>query len=170
MSRIFVCPLSQLEAVLQHSRARWMISLAGPGKSSPRPEQITGGFLSLEFNDIDAPRDGLVAPDQTHISNLLDFLDNWNWQDNLVIQCWMGISRSTAAASIAMARSIPPDQLVRFAASLRHASPTATPNPLMISIADDMLSLGGRFRHAMSSIGRGCEAGEGKPFVLERPA
>lgn len=168
MSRIFVCPLSQLEPTLQQSQAQWMISLSSPGGSSSHPSQITSGHLCLEFNDIDRPRQGLIAPDKIHIAELLNFLDLWNWQGDLVIHCWMGISRSTAAACIALARYTSPCRFDQLAKTLRRASPVATPNPLMIAIADELLACGGSLRQSISSIGRGDEASEGKPFVLER--
>ena len=167
MSRIFVCPLSDLENSLASSRAKWMISLSGPGKSPQRPEQITGGYLALEFNDIDAPRDDLVPPDTAHISQLLAFFAQWNRQGNLLIHCWMGISRSTAAAAIALAALQPDRNPTDIAATLRQSSPMATPNRLMIAHADKALQLDGRLSTAIAGIGRGAEASQGLPFCLE---
>ena len=43
----------------------------------------------------------------------------------------------------------------------------ATPNPLMIKLADELLQLDGRLSKAIASIGRGAEASQGQPFVLE---
>ncbi len=167
MSRIYVCPLSGLDKTLKESRARWMISLSGPGKSPARPAQIDQGFLALEFNDIDAPREGLVAPDGDHIRQLFDFLENWDRQGPLVIHCWMGISRSTATALLARAFFNPGQDMQELALDLRKKSPSATPNPLMIALGDEQLGLDGALIHAVRKIGRGEEAAEGTPFVLE---
>ena len=167
MSDIHVCPLSALEQTLITSDARWMISLSGPGKSLARPTQVDGGFLALEFNDISEPREKLVAPDDEHIATLLAFIDAWNCRGNLLIHCWMGISRSTAAAAIALARLGKPTSMDRLANRLRTASPMATPNALMIAIADRQLGFDGAFSRAINSIGRGEDAPEGRPFILD---
>ena len=155
MSHIFVCPLSDLDATLETSGARWMVSLMGPGKSSVRPSGITRGFLGLEFHDIDGPRDNLLPPSRADVTQLLEFFDGWDGHDPLLIHCWMGISRSTAAAAIALAQR------------LRLASPMATPNRLMIALADEQLGLNGNLCSAIAAIGRGADASQGEPFCLE---
>ena len=167
MSRVHVCPLSDLEATLAASGARRMLSLMGPGKSQPRPAQIDDGFLAMEFHDIGEPREGLSPPTREHVGQILAFLDGWDQRSDLLIHCWMVISRSTAAAAIAMAQRQPEGDMTALAARLRQASPMATPNPLMISIADDLLQLDGRLRDAIAAIGRGAEASQGQPFVLD---
>jgi predicted protein tyrosine phosphatase len=167
MSRIHICPLADLETTLLKSRAQWMMSLSGPGQLPPQPEQITGGYLALTFNDIDNPRPGLLAPTGDHMSQMLQFLERWNGCDDLIIHCWMGISRSTAAAAIALARQTPDMDMMQMARDLRRASPMATPNPLMVSLADDQLALDGRLRDAIGSIGRGSHAAQGVPFALD---
>ncbi len=134
--KIIVCPLSALETSLRETAASRMISLSGPGKSRKRPDQISDGFLALEFNDISAPANGLIAPNENHISALISFFQDWNQVSPLLIHCWMGISRSTAAAVIAHACLNPGQDMQKLAARLRAASPSATPNRLMIEIAD----------------------------------
>ena len=167
MSKIHVCPLSDLNATLVSSGARHMISLMGPGKASVRPKQIDGSFLAMEFHDIGEPREGLSPPTSAHVSQLLEFFDAWDGKSDMLIHCWMGISRSTAAAAIALARNQPASDMDQLAERLRRASPMATPNPLMISIADDLLHLNGRLRSAIAAIGRGAEASQGQPFALD---
>ena len=167
MSRIFVCPLSDLDATLETSGARWMVSLMGPGKSSARPSGITRGFLGLEFHDIDGPRDNMLPPSQADVTQLLEFFDGWDGHDPLLIHCWMGISRSTAAAAIALAQRDPRQDMARLAQRLRLASPMATPNRLMIALADEQLGLNGNLCSAIAAIGRGADASQGEPFCLE---
>lgn len=167
MSKIHVCPLSDLDATLASSGARHMVSLMGPGKASTRPEKINGRFLAMEFHDIGEPREGLSPPTSEHIEQLLQFFDAWDGQSDMLVHCWMGVSRSTAAAAIALAQHNPAGDMDQLAQRLRKASPIATPNPLMISIADDLLQLNGRLRAAIAAIGRGAEASQGQPFALE---
>ncbi len=143
-----------------------MVSLMGPGKASAQPSQITGGFLSLEFHDINTPREGLSPPNSCQISQLLEFIDRWDQTDPLLIHCWMGISRSTAAAAIALAQRDPDQDMAALAQRLRRNSPMATPNALMISLADDQLHLNGRLQQAIAAIGRGADAAQGEPFSM----
>lgn len=166
MSEIFVSPLSALEQTLRISGAQNLITLMGPGKTLPRPNNITGHYLALEFHDISSQRPGYVAPSHEQISQLIDYFNEWNGDGGLAIHCWMGISRSTAAAAIACATLSPDMTMDKLAQNLRNASPMATPNPLMISLADQILGLDGRFVKAIASIGRGAEASEGAPFSL----
>lgn len=167
MSQIHVCPLSDLESSLKSSGARSMVSLMGPGKAMAQPAQIDRGFLALEFHDIAEPREGLIPPNEAAISQLLQFFADWDRQSDLIIHCWMGISRSTAAAAIALAHDRVDGDMQQIAGRLRLASPMATPNPLMISIADDLLHLNGQLRDAIAAIGRGAEASQGQPFSLD---
>jgi predicted protein tyrosine phosphatase len=50
---------------------------------------------------------------------------------------------------------------------LRRASPSATPNRLLVSHADAILKRDGRMVAAVNAIGRGAEAFEGEPFTLK---
>ena len=78
----------------------------------------------------------------------------------------MGVSRSTAAAYIGVQILNPEVDELDLANALRWAAPFATPNPLMIKIADDILGRSGRMVDAIKSIGRGENAYEGSPFVF----
>ena len=167
MSAIFVCPLSALGAVLADSGASQMISLSGPGKSLETPAQITHGHLNLEFNDINEPRDGLIAPAPEHVQSILDFADGWDQSRPLVIHCWMGISRSTAAAAITILSLLPHAQPELLAQLIRQKSPMATPNPMMIQHADILLGLDNKLIRAIKYIGRGVDAFEGQPFSID---
>ena len=53
-----------------------------------------------------------------------------------------------------------------WAARLRDAAPTATPNPLIVAHADRLLDRGGAMVRAVEAIGRGAETDWGAPFEL----
>jgi len=166
VSKIVVCPLSALDEKLKTDGARTMIAFSGPEAVIERPAQIDS-YLALQFNDIAEPRDGLQEPTREHVEKIINFINHWDQNTPALFQCWMGISRSTAAAAIAFAvlrSDIAPDEI---ASRLRAASPQATPNPLMVRRADDILGFDGRFSKAIADIGRGTTAAEGKPFSLE---
>ena len=64
-------------------------------------------------------------------------------------------------------RSIRSATNMRSRIALRRASPTATPNPLIVALADAMLGRCGRMIAADGSHGSGLARAEGVPFRLE---
>jgi predicted protein tyrosine phosphatase len=121
--------------------------------------------IRLAFHDIGEPVPGLTAPDRDMMQAILDFGRNGGRQRALLIHCWAGISRSSAAAF-----AIACDRNPRFerdiATELRRRAPSATPNRLMVKLADDLLRRDGRMVEAIDGIGRGAEAREGEPYEL----
>ena len=96
---------------------------------------------------------------------VLDFGRRCDDQRSLLIHCWAGISRSSAAA-YAIACDRTPGFERDIAIELRRRSPSATPNRLMVRLADDLLQRYGRMVDAIEGIGRGAEAREGEPYAL----
>jgi predicted protein tyrosine phosphatase len=122
--------------------------------------------LFIGVSDITAPIDGHIMPSEAHVHILLDFVQQWDRMHPIVIHCWAGISRSTAAAFITACALFPHQDELRIARRLRQASASATPNPVLVSAADQILKRQGRMVSAIQSIGRGADAFEGTPFHL----
>ncbi|CAN0509714.1 unnamed protein product [Discosporangium mesarthrocarpum] len=120
--------------------------------------------LKLSFNDISMPMDGYVAPGEADVRTLVQFIQSWTQDAPLLIHCWAGVSRSTAAAYIAQCVLTPDADELALARELRAVSPPATPNKLMVIHADLLLNRGGRMADAVASIGRGADAWEGNVF------
>ncbi len=129
MSFVMVCPLSEVAASVSASGASRLISLVDDGTPVARPQSIPAeNHLFLAINDISEPMDGMVLADEAHVQALIDFLRAWAGHDPLVIHCYAGISRSTAAAFIALCVARPNRDEREIAARLRSASAFATPN------------------------------------------
>jgi predicted protein tyrosine phosphatase len=170
MPHIHVCSLSRVAETVAGSGASHLVSLINDGTPVARPASIAPDrHLFLGFNDIVAPVDGMTAPGPAHIERLLDFLAAWDRNAPLVVHCFAGISRSTAGAFIALCALSPDEDERLLAQRLRQASPIATPNQLMVRLADGVLGRKGRMVTAIDAIGRGTDAFEGKPFVLPLP-
>ena len=168
MPRIHVCPLAHIDATARSSGARSMVTLINPDFPVVRPALIGPDRHHLvQIADITEPVEGHVAPAEDHVSRLLAFLHAWDRRDPLLIHCYAGVSRSTAAAYIAVCALAPRRSEIEIARTLRAASPTATPNRLLIRHADRLLGRNSRMVRAIDSIGRGEECAEGAPFVLE---
>ena len=85
----------------------------------------------------------------------------------MVVHCFAGISRSTAAAFITLCVARPKRDERDIARRLRQASRFATPNARIIAIADTMLGRNGRMIEAIAEIGRG-EMATGEHSVRAR--
>ena len=167
MTAIVVCSLSRLDETVASSGAREAVSLLAPGTGFTRPSAIAADrHLSLSFHDIAEPEDGLVMATGAHVDALIAFIDAWDRRTPLLIHCWAGVSRSTAAAFIALCRLAPDVAEADHAARLRRASPTATPNRHLVALGDEVLARSGRMVAAAERIGRGAETMEGAPFTL----
>ena len=165
---IHVCSLSRLHQTVRQTGARHLVTLLKDVELVQRPGGITlENHLILGMDDITGPIDGYVAPAQEHVAQLIDFVGNWDRATPMVMHCYAGISRSTAAAYVAACALNPQREELAIAQALRLASPSATPNLRIVALADRALGRGGRMTAAIEHIGRGVLAFEGDPFRLE---
>ena len=167
MPTLHVSPLSRLDEAVAAVRARHLVTLINVGTAVSRPAGIAPErHLFLGMSDINQALDGHVLAGQEHMARLLTFIRDWDRAEPMVIHCWAGISRSTAAAYIAAAALAPSRDEAELAWTLRRASPTATPNLRLVRHADAILRREGRMIAAIEAIGRGADAYEGTPFAL----
>lgn len=165
---IHVCPLSKVEATVKRAGAQGLVSLLSTDTEMTRPAVISAqNHLLLVMNDIAEMRAGMTMPGEAHVRRLLDFARSWDRAQPLVVNCYAGVSRSPASAYIIAAALAPSRSEVELAQTLRFLSPTATPNPRLIAVADALLGRNGRMVAAIKAIGRGADTFEGVPFVLE---
>jgi predicted protein tyrosine phosphatase len=165
---IHVCPLARLQQTIEDTGARHVVSLIGDEARLARPSCIAPeNHLWLRLHDISSPLDGYIMPDEDHVADLLAFVRDWDRQAPLVVHCFAGISRSTASAFASVCALNPQRDEASIAQALRRASPTATPNNRIVSLADRLLGRDGRMIAAIETIGRGVMAGVAKPFRLE---
>jgi predicted protein tyrosine phosphatase len=165
---IHVCSLSRLHETVEDTGARHVVSLIGDEARLERPSSIEAkNHLWLRLHDISSPLDGHIMPGEAHVAELLDFVREWDRRAPLVVHCYMGISRSTASAFAAVCALNPSRDEDGIARALREASPTATPNIRIVSLADRLLGRDGRMVAAVESIGRGVMTAEAEPFRLE---
>lgn len=171
MSQIVVSPLSRIAELAVRHKAREMITLMAEKQDFHRPAVISADrHLKLGVNDITFAGTGdLIAPQERHVLEIIEFARAWDQSAPLLIHCWMGVSRSPAAALIASLAVAPGDDDEALALRLRAASPYATPNSRLIEIGDSLLSRGGRLTAAVKAIGRGADADGNAPFVLTVP-
>lgn len=167
MTAIYVCPLSRLAETVSQAGARHIVTWINDGTLVTRPEAVeAANHLRIGVHDICEPMDGMICPAEEHVVGFLDFVTGWDRQAPVVIHCFAGISRSTAAAFSAYCAVRPELDEAEVARRLRSRSPQATPNLRIVSIADQILGRDGRMLRAVESIGRGADAFEGTVFSL----
>lgn len=165
---IVVCPLSKIGETAERFQVDRMISLVSAGTQVVRPARICPqDHLLLTANDIADAQEGLTLPGEEHVRQVLDFAASWGRSKPMLVHCFAGVSRSTATAYFLTAALSPQRDEFELAQTLRRLSPTATPNPRIIAVADQMLGRDGRMVRAIAGIGRGEDCFEGVPFELK---
>ena len=168
MPRIHVCSLALVEPTAKATGAKRLVTLLNPKTGHFRPVTIAEEHhLVLDMSDIVEPQDGLIAPEAKHVRALLAFARGWDRQEPMIVHCYAGVSRSTAAAFIIACALNEARAEHDVASAIRRSSPTATPNRRLVALADRELKRSGRMLDAIDAIGRGVDCEEGVPFTLE---
>lgn len=164
---IYVAPLKLVETTIADASVSHLVTLINGDTPVPTPPSITPDrHLRLAMNDICQPSAGLVLPCEGHVADLVQFALDWDRGAPLLIHCWAGISRSTAAAFISLCALNPEADEFDLARTLRLASATAYPNRRLVALGDAALARSGRMVAAVEEIGRGEFAEEGQVFAL----
>ncbi len=165
---IHVCSLARLYDTVDETGARHIVTLLRLTDRVERPRHIAPqNHLVLAVDDISEPIEGYTLPGQEHVTRLIEFVGQWDRTAPLVVHCFAGISRSTAAAFTAACVLNPQRDELQIARAIRQASPTAYPNPRIVAVADKLLGRRGRMVRAIQSIGPAIPATEGTPFRLD---
>lgn len=170
MPAIHVCSLARLPATVRDVGASHVATLINVGTPVERPASIAAErHLMLAMSDITAPLDGHILPEAEHVERLIAFMRGWGGarEQPMVVHCYAGVSRSTAAAFIGACALTPDMSELDWAYRIRDRSPTATPNERLVRLADDLLGRRGRMVDAIRRIGRGSDCFEGVSFRLD---
>ncbi len=169
MPTIHVCPLHLVASEAVRLRPSRLITLLSPLGAMPvRPSHLTADqHLTRLFHDIDGDIDDLIAPSPADVQAVIDFARGWTRDAPMLIHCFAGISRSTAAALIVAVALYPDLDESTLTAGLRAASPSAKPNMRMITAADGLLHRDGRLIDAVLDMRVGEFAPHNQPFQLK---
>ena len=91
----------------------------------------------------------------------------WDRSAPMVVHCYAGISRSTASAFAAACALNPDKDEAVIARQIRAASAIASPNRLIVRLADKALGREGRMLRALDEMGPGSLTVEGRPFRID---
>jgi predicted protein tyrosine phosphatase len=165
---IHVCSLAALPDTVKITGASHVLTVMANVAQVQRPQSVLpANHLKVQMDDITEQMDGFVAPSDDHIEQVLNFVRGWNRNAPLVVHCYAGISRSTASAFVAACALNPHRDEMLIARQIRAASPIASPNRLIVSLADKALGRDGRMLHALDEMGPGSMMVEGRPFRVD---
>jgi predicted protein tyrosine phosphatase len=165
---IHVCSLAALPDTDKVTGASHVLTVMARVDQVQRPESVLeANHLKVQIDDITEHMDGFVAPSDVHIEQVLNFVRGWDRKAPLVVHCYAGISRSTASAFAAACMLNPHRDEISIARQIRSASPIASPNRLIVSLADKALGREGRMLRALDEMGPGSLLVEGRPFRVD---
>lgn len=164
---IHVCSLATLHPTVAETGASHVLTVMANVEQVRRPPTVQeANHLRISMDDITAHMDGFTAPADHHIQQVLAFVRGWDRKAPLVVHCYAGISRSTASAFAAVCALNPDRDERAVARQIREASPTASPNRLIVELADRALGRQGRMLRALEEMGPADMMIEGRPFRL----
>jgi predicted protein tyrosine phosphatase len=151
---IYVCNLQELPGHVQALAPSHLISLVSEAEQPQTPAGMrVERHLRLVVHDISEPLTGHILADKPHVAELIAFVRAWPHEESpLLIHCMAGISRSTAAALIALVTKAGGREM-EAALQLRQAAPHAYPNRRLIALADPLLRCDGRLLAAREAMG-----------------
>jgi predicted protein tyrosine phosphatase len=164
---IHVCALAHVPDVAEEIGASHLVSAINADLSPRTPVSIAcDRHLKLDMHDITEVQPGATPPGMEHAARLIGFVQGWDRKAPLLIHCFAGLSRSTAAAFITLCALNPRAPEEAIARALRRSSDTAVPNRLFVAHADALLRREGRMLAALNSMGRHRPAMECVPFSV----
>lgn len=165
---IHVCSLAALPETVRLTGASHVLTIMANVEQVQRPQTILPeNHLRVSVDDITEQLPGFMAPSEDHVSRVLEFVRGWDRAAPLVIHCYAGISRSTASAFAAACALNPHRDELDIAWAIRSASPIASPNRLIVSLADKALGREGRMVRALDAIGPGTMMVDSQPFRID---
>jgi predicted protein tyrosine phosphatase len=150
---VYISGLFDMPRYMRELGPSHLISIIQPEFQPDRPPEVTAErHLRVAVHDVSEPDGFSVLVQADHVRRLIDFSQSWQPEEApLLVHCYAGVSRSTAAALIAhVLRSGDPQESVQ---ALRDAAPYAMPNRRIVALADDELGFAGALVEATERMG-----------------
>lgn len=138
-----------------------LLSIEDPGTPKATPEWFTGPHVQLHLSDLDAAHQANslrgVLPTKEHVREILRFgatciEASSNSRVHLLVHCYAGISRSTAAAFALATQALGVEHADDALALVLQTRPEAYPNHLIVRHADRLLGGQGRLVTALQPL------------------
>jgi len=155
---IYVCSLNDVESICSSIKPKYLISVIDPGYAPETPKGVLN-HLKLGFDDIVKVsetnhifRDNIdkipqILPNQNHLNSIIKFTNKLKADEDIVIHCWCGVSRSMATATYLLCKN-DNSNIDRNIKYIRSVAAHANPNKLMIRLFEDNLNLNNQITNA----------------------
>lgn len=164
---ILVTPLSAVLETIRAYRPSHLVTLLSPEFMIGTPEGIAPErHLRLCLKDVADPAGDPNPPAAGHIAQLIAFGRGWDAKAPMLVHCWAGVSRSMAAAFTLMCDRGRCGAEQSIAQEFRARAAHASPNRLLVRLADEALDRGGRMIVAVEAMGACLMVEEGVPVEL----
>ena len=155
MPDVYISSLQEMPRHVHATGASHLLSLVIPDDNPVTPPGVAPeNHLFIGCHDIVEPYPGAVLPNAGHVRLIMDFAAAWDGSAPMLVHCFAGVSRSTAAALI-VACVHERGREHQLARRLRAAAPHAQPNRRIIALGDAALRCGGALISAVESMGIG---------------
>ena len=108
-------------------------------------------WLRMDMDDV-ISHDAFASPKKEQIAEILAWTNNLPTDAHLVIHCYAGVSRSTAAALAVKVQELGVDRLKEAIDWLLETRPQACPNPIITKFADELLGANGELHAAAEEV------------------
>jgi predicted protein tyrosine phosphatase len=120
-------------------RKTHVVSLLDPGTKIPK---VSVNHHVEFFHDIEGPMANFYRPQATHIANILEFIKTFSDNDNILVHCHAGVSRSTAISIlIFIQHGISIEDAYEKVFRVRNCM---WPNSRIIQLGDELLNCEGK--------------------------
>ncbi len=138
MYNLRITTLAEANALLEEGWPTRAISLVSPGCPLPN---FGPHHRIIHMDDIPFEREGMIAPQVEHVFDALQFTQDIQPHDRLLVHCYAGVSRSTSIAiGVLIAQGVHWQTAFDHVGSLR---PFMMPNTRVMKFLDEHFALDG---------------------------
>jgi predicted protein tyrosine phosphatase len=149
---LIVTSLEGAEDAFRRRRPAKVISLVSEDEAPPTFDGLADAAHLRLYAVEESSAKAIACAARSRAAAIVGFLNGWTGEEDLLIHCKRGVTRSTAAAYIALCIARPKADEAELLARLRRAAPHADPCPLMVSEADAALGRNGRMTEALDEM------------------
>lgn len=149
-----VCAVEKVPAMILFRNATHVLSLLrGRERNDLKMPRAFNkdNWLFLEMDDV-IHETAEFAPTREQVAQILDWGRNLPQDAKVVVHCWAGVSRSTAAALALKVQELGVDRIDEAVKWLVDMRPIACPNPVITQFADELLNANGKLHEAAEEV------------------
>lgn len=152
--QLTVCNIGQVPSMILFRGATHVVTmLRGQERNELKMPRAFNkeNWLFLDMDDV-INEDAAQAPQKEQVKQLLEWVKKIPDDAHLVIHCYAGVSRSTAAALAVKVQELGVDRIKDAIDWLVENRPVACPNPVITKFADELLGANGELHSAAEEV------------------